>query len=83
MKTLVPCGRPAAAQGAAPSPTRSAMKMLAFDAGAPRSGAGAHHSTQSAMKMLVSPSCWALRFEAKISFEPSGENIGKPSKTSV
>src|SRR5690606_20626708 len=38
--------------------------------------------TQSAIKTLVSPSLAALRFEAKTSFLPSGENIGKPSKVS-
>src|SRR5436190_8681909 len=42
-----------------------------------------YHSTQSAMKMFVSP-CLALwRFEANTSFFPSGENIGKPSNVSL
>ena len=40
------------------------------------------YSTQSAMKMFVSPRVLALRFEAKTSFLPSGVNIGKPSKVS-
>ncbi len=43
---------------------------------------GATHSIQSAMKTLVSPRFLAFRFEAKTSFLPSGENMGKPSKVS-
>src|SRR6266404_4530842 len=41
------------------------------------------YSTQSAMKMFVSPRTFPLRFEAKTSFFPSGENIGKPSNVSL
>ena len=37
------------------------------------------HSTQSAIKILVSPCFAALRFDANTSFFPFGENIGKPS----
>src|SRR5205085_11065595 len=40
-------------------------------------------SIQSAMKTFVSPFTFPLRFEAKTSFLPSGENIGKPSKVSL
>ena len=38
-------------------------------------------STQSAMKMLVSPGFAALRLEANTSFVPSGLNMGKPSNS--
>src|ERR1043165_7447370 len=38
------------------------------------------YSIQSAMKTLVSPRTLPLRFEAKASLWPSGENMGKPSK---
>ena len=41
------------------------------------------YSTQSAMKIFVSPVLAALRFEAKTSFFPSGENIGNPSNVSL
>ena len=41
------------------------------------------YSTQSAMNTFVSPRVFALRFEAKTSFLPSGENIGKPSNVSL
>ena len=41
------------------------------------------HSTQSAMKTLVSPRDFALRFDANTSFLPSGENMGKPSNVSL
>src|SRR6266540_2137102 len=51
--------------------------------GPPRGGARARvYSAQSAMKTFVSPTRLPLRFEAKTSFLPSGENIGKPSKPS-
>jgi hypothetical protein len=46
-------------------------------------GHAGHYSTQSAMKTLVSPWVFALRFEAKTSFLPLGENIGKPSNVSL
>src|SRR5690606_38378298 len=39
------------------------------------------HSTQSARKTFVSPSCAAPRLDAKTSMLPSGLNIGKPSKS--
>ena len=39
-------------------------------------------SIQSAIKMFVSPCCWALRLEAKTNCLPSEVNIGKPSKLS-
>src|ERR1043165_6391508 len=39
------------------------------------------HSTQSAMKIFVSPRTLPLRFEAKTSCLPSGVNIGKPSNS--
>ena len=39
--------------------------------------------TQSAMNTLVSPSIFALRFDAKTRCRPSGENIGKPSNVSL
>ena len=39
------------------------------------------YSTQSAMKMSVSCGFCGLRFEAQTSFFPSGENMGKLSKT--
>ena len=35
------------------------------------------------MKTLVSPSDFALRFDANTRRFPSGENIGKPSKVSL
>ena len=35
------------------------------------------------MKTFVSPSDFALLFEANTSFRPSGENIGKPSKVEL
>jgi len=41
------------------------------------------YSTQSAINTFVSPSFAPLRFEAKTSFLPSGENIGKPSNDSL
>jgi len=51
--------------------------------GPPRGGARARvYSAQSAMKTFVSPTRFPFRFEAKTSFLPSGENIGKPSKPS-
>ncbi len=51
--------------------------------GPPRGGARAGvYSAQSAMKTFVSPTRFPFRFEAKTSFFPSGENIGKPSKPS-
>ena len=51
--------------------------------GSPRGGARAGaYSAQSAMKTFVSPRRFPFRFEAKTSFLPSGENIGKPSKPS-
>src|SRR5690606_8587756 len=43
----------------------------------------ATQSTQSAMKTFVSPGVAELRFDAKTSFLPSGENIGKPSKSAA
>src|SRR5215467_11175113 len=42
-----------------------------------------HYSTQSAMKTFVSPCFAECLFDAKTSFLPSGENIGKPSKVSL
>ena len=41
------------------------------------------HSTQSAMKMLVSPGLAALRLEAKTSRFPSGLNMGKASNSGL
>ena len=41
------------------------------------------YSTQSAMNMSVSCGFLAFRFEPKTSFFPSGENMGKLSKTSL
>ena len=41
------------------------------------------HSTQSAIKIFVSPGSASLRFEAKTNFFPFGENIGKPSKVGL
>ena len=41
------------------------------------------HSTQSAMKILVSPGTLSWRFEAKTSLLPSGVNIGKPSNVGL
>ena len=41
------------------------------------------HSTQSAMKMLVSPWILSWRFEANTNFLPSGENIGNPSNVGL
>jgi hypothetical protein len=38
------------------------------------------YSTQSTTNRFVSPGFLPPRFEAKTSFLPSGENIGKPSK---
>src|SRR5579863_7728520 len=41
------------------------------------------HQTQSAMKTLVMCGSEALRLDPKTSFRPSGENIGKPSKSGL
>src|SRR5262245_47984772 len=38
-------------------------------------------SFHSARKMLVSPGIFPYRFDANTSFFPSGENMGKPSKS--
>ena len=46
----------------------------------PLDGTQLYHSAQSAMKISVSRGFCGLRFEAKASFLPSGENMGKLSK---
>lgn len=44
---------------------------------------GLRSQASDAMKILVSPGIRALRLEAKTSFRPSGENMGKPSKVGL
>src|ERR1044071_7316197 len=41
------------------------------------------HSAQSAINTFVSPRTCEWRLDAKTSFLPSGENIGKPSNVSL